>query len=84
MTKICSNTHENIKVLLVSLKLCLCALTAYASRVRTEPKKIIIQCLSYVGIHLVEWLQRPNINFGDHFGGKNGSKIKEEIKVCKL
>jgi len=32
--------------------------------------------------YLTKWLHRPDIGYGANFGGRNSSKLKDEIKVC--
>ena len=83
MMKICSNSQENIKMLYYSLNLYLYALNYYASRVADEAEQIIANYINDVQACLNGWLRRPDIGFGNHFGGKNANKIKDEIKVCE-
>ena len=83
MTNICSSIPENIEVLYFSLKLYLYSLSAYASGVGNEAEPIIIEFIKDAQAYLVSWLAQPEVDFGSYFGGKNGSKIKDEIKVCK-
>ena len=82
MTSICSSGPENIEVLHFSLKLVLYALNAYASGVGDDAKQIIKEHILDVQAYLVNWLNRPEVEFGSHFGGKNGNKMKVEVKVC--
>ena len=80
--KVCSNVKEDIKVLCLSLQLYLYALSHYISGVDNEAKQIITEYMDSVQTCLVEWLQRPDIGFGDHLDGKSNNKIREEFKVC--
>ena len=80
MIKICSATQDNIKVLYVSLKFHLYALSYYTSGVGDEAKQIIADYTNDVRDCLLEWLHRADIGFGHKFGG---NKILDEIKVCK-
>ena len=82
MMIICSNGQEDIKVLYSSLNLYLCALSTYASEVGSDAKQIISEHVTDLQAYLIGWLQRPDIGFGGSFGGKNDSKIRDEIKVC--
>ena len=83
MIKICSNAQENFKVLHLSLKLYLYALSHYTSGVNGNAKQIIADYINDVKAYLEEWMHRPDISFGIRFGGKNGNKIKDEVKVCE-
>lgn len=83
MINICSSAQESIEVLYFSLKLYLYALSAYVSGMGDETKQIIAEHIKDAQAYLVSWLHRPDIGFGRHFGGKNGNKIKDEIKVCE-
>ena len=60
------------------------ALNAYTAGVSSEAKKIITDEVTDLQVYLLEWVRNPDIGFGDHFGGKNGSKIKDEIKVSAV
>ena len=83
MTKICSNTQKEIKMLHLSIKLFLYTLSAYTSGgSNQETTNYITKWVRNVQTYLVEWLQRPDVDFGDQFGGKTGNKTKDEIKVC--
>ena len=82
MTSICSSGPENIEVLYFSLKLVLYALNAYASGERDDAKQTIKEHILDVQASLVNWLNRPEVEFGSHFGGKSGNKMKVEVKVC--
>lgn len=83
MMKICSNSQDNMKILYLSLKLYLYALNSYASRVDDEAEQIITSYINDVQACLMAWLRRPDFGFGNHFGGKNANKIKDEVKVCE-
>ena len=82
VTKFCSNVKQDIKVLCLSLQLYLYALSHYTSGVDIEAKKIITEYMDSVQTCFVEWLERPDIGFGNHLDGKSNSKIRDEIKVC--
>lgn len=85
MRKICSNTQENITVLFFCLKLYLYALSYYTSGIGgNEARYTITNYINDVQVYLLGWLHKPDVNFGDYFGGKGGTKIKDEIKVHKL
>ena len=84
MIKICSSSQDNIRVVYFSLKLYLYALSYYTSGVGDEAKQIVTNYINDVQAYLVGWLCRHDIGFGNKFGGKNGNKIKDEVKVCKL
>ena len=83
MINICTNAQENIKVLYFALKFYLYALNNYASGVGNEAKQIISDHINDAQAYLRGWLRRPDVGFGYKLGGKNGNKIKEEVKVCK-
>ena len=81
MTTICCTKQEDITVLYLSLKLYLHALNAYTSEIGSEAKQIIIEYVTDLQAHLAGWIQRSDIGFGDHFGGKGNTKVGDEIKV---
>ena len=83
MISICTSTQENITVLYFALKFYLYALNNYVSGVGDEAKQIISDYINDAQAYLVGWLHKPNIGFGYKLGGKNGNKIKDEVKVCK-
>ena len=83
ITKICANTQQEIKVLYLCIKLFLYTLSAYTSGASNqETTNYITIWIRNVQTYLVEWLQKPDVDFGDQFGGKTGNKTKDEIKVC--
>ena len=47
-----------------------------------EAKQIVTKDVDRVKTYLEEWLQRPDVGFGDHLDGKSNSKIRDEFKVC--
>ena len=81
MIQICSNNQGEVTLLNLSSKLYLYALNAYASGVINEGKEIITEHITDLQVYHVQWLQRSDIGYEDHFGGKK-EKIKDEIKVC--
>ena len=83
MINICTSAQGNITVLYFSLKFYLYALSNYASGVGNEAKQIITDYIDDAQACLLGWLHRPEIDFGHKLGGKNGTKIKDEVKVCK-
>ena len=70
-------------MLYFALKFYLYALNNYASGVGDEAKQIITDYINDAQAYLRGWLHRPDIGFGHKLGGKNGNRIKEEVKVCK-
>ena len=73
-----------MNVLYFSLKLYLYALSYYTSGIGgDEARYMITSYINDVQVYLLGWLHNPDVNFGDYFGGKGGSKIKDEIKVHK-
>ena len=77
MTKICASTQQEIKVLHLSIKLFLYTLSAYTSGASNqETTNYITIWIRNVQTYLVEWLQKPDVDFGDQFGGKTGNKNK--------
>lgn len=83
MINVCTIAQGNITVLYFSLKFYLYALNNYAPGVGDEAKQIITDHISDAHTCLLGWLRRTDIGFGHKLGGKNGNKIKEEVKVCK-
>ena len=84
MANVCSSGPENIRTLCFSLKLYLYALSAYASGAGDdEVEQIISKYIEDAQMYLIGWLNRPDVDFGNYFGGKNCNKIKDEIKVCE-
>ena len=84
MTKICTNTQKDIKVLHLSIKLYLYTLSGYTSGTSNqETTNYITTWIRNIPTYLVVWLQRPDVDFGDQFGGKTDNKIKDEIKICE-
>ena len=82
MTKICANTQKDIKVLHLSIKLYLYTLSGYTSGASNqETTNYITTWIRNIQTYLVVWLQRPDVDFGDQFGGKTGNKTKDEITV---
>jgi len=80
--KICSNTQEGIVMLCSSIKLYLHALSTYTSGIDDDDAtQATIEYMVDVQAYLASWLQKPD-GFGNYFGGKNGSKIRDEVKVC--
>ena len=82
MILICANTQKDIEVLHLSIKLYLYTLSAYTSGASKGTADFIAQYLGNVETYLVAWLKKSDVDLGDHFGGKTGSKLKGEIKVC--
>ena len=85
ITAVCSSKQEeHVEVLYCSLKMYLYALNAYTAGVGSEAKQIITEQVTDLQVCLLQWVQSSDIGFGDRFGGKNGSKIKDEIKVSTV
>ena len=82
MILICANTQKDIELLHLSIKLYLYTLSAYTSGSSTGSADFIAKYLGNVETYLVAWLKKSDVDLGDHFGGKTGSKLKGEIKVC--
>ena len=56
-------------------------LSACASNT-AEDEKNVSGYVTDVSEHFVAWFKKPSMGFEENFGGKNGKKIKNEIKVC--
>ena len=83
MIQICTNGQKDIEMLRLSIKLYLYTLSAYTSGTSKETTDFITEYLCNVETYLVTWLHKSDVDLGDHFGGKTGNKLKDEIKVCK-
>ena len=83
LVEICYNTFDHTAILLMTIKLYLSALSAYYKSSQLVNNDV--QLTSYITdaqVCVIRWLLKPEIGLGDYFGGKNGKKTKEEIKVC--
>jgi len=83
LVEICHNTADHTAVLLMTIKLYLSALSAYCRSSQLIDNDVqITSFVTDAQVCVIRWLLKPEIGLGDYFGGKNGKKIKEEIKVC--
>ena len=83
MIQICANGQKDIEMLCLSIKLYLYTLSAYTSGTVKQTAEIITTYLCNVETYLIAWLRKSDVDLGDHFGGKTGNKLKDEIKVCE-
>lgn len=84
LASICS--QDQIPVLYCTTQLYMVALSAYVHPVpvSAEHREKVSNCIADIQKHFVSWFNNPRSGFEDSFGGKNGKKMKNEIKVCKL
>ena len=83
LAEICDNTPDHTAILLMTIKLYLSALSAYykSSQLANNDEQVT-NCVTDAQVCVIKWLLKPEVGLGDYFGGKNGKKIKNEIKVC--
>jgi len=76
----CTSASNDTAILMMTIKLYLTALSGYCrySEISSEITESVINAQ----VRVRRWLERPEIRWDDCFGGNNGKKIKEEIKVC--
>ena len=66
----------------MTIKIYLCALSAYCKSCGLDKcDKQVTKYIKDIRVGLIQWLQKPNLGPSDCFGGKGGSKMKEEIQV---
>jgi len=83
LAEICHNTFDHTAILLMTIKLYLSALSAYCKSSQLVDNDVqVTGHVTDAQVCVIKWLLKPNIGFGEYFGGKNGKKIKEELKVC--
>ena len=76
LANICVNSPDNIYW---SITLCLVALNAYIS-MSDDLGDNVSSYITEVQVSFTAWF--GSTEFGEHFGGKGGKMIKNEIKVC--
>ena len=76
LTNICANPD----VFYYAIKLYLVALNAFLSE-SAEHTDSVSNYVTKIKDLFVTWFKTPSAGFEDSFGGKNGKKIKTEIKV---
>ena len=81
LTDVCGSSPHHIAVFSWTIRLYLMTLSAYTSNT-AEHEKNVSSYVTDVSKHFVAWFKKPSLGFEDSFGGKNGKKIKNEIKVC--
>ncbi|XP_065899490.1 E3 ubiquitin-protein ligase rnf213-alpha-like isoform X3 [Dysidea avara] len=82
LAEICDNTPDHTAILLMTIKLYLSALSAYykSSQLANNDEQVT-NCVTDAQVCVIKWLLKPEVGLGDYFGGKNGKKIKNEIKL---
>lgn len=81
LANICTNNSDHIAVFYSTIKLYLVALSANISESTEQAENNVSKYMDDVYQLFKEWFEKPSAGFEDFFGGKNGKKIKNEIKV---
>ena len=83
LTESCTSATSDTAVLMMTFKLYLTALSGYCKYSKVINNEVT-DGVTNVQVCLRSWLPKHDTGMGDHFGGNNGKKIKEEIKVCQI
>ena len=82
LTNVCVNNPDDIAVLNWTIKLYLVSLSVYITE--SDGHAELSSHITNIQEPFVTWFGKPSTGFEDYFGGKNGKRIKNEIKVCYL